>query len=221
MVNTEELLKLKELLDNGAITQEEFEQQKARLFSVAEPAKEKPRKKIGLFVAIAAVVIVCIAIIGSNDSDTQDSSVASGTMQQTETAQAQPKQPQVPAEFAQECPVSVSASMYDNIIGMPELECNIKNLTDREIAAVKLYFAPKDVYGEELEGIFTTNHLYTDNPIAAGSSANRSWQLLDSEVKSGDVYVYSVYFTDGTEWGDKEATTSIVKKHGQKISVSY
>ena len=43
--------------------------------------------------------------------------------------------------------------------------------------------------------------------------------MLDSEIKSGDVYVYSVYFSDGSEWGDKDASVSNIKKYGYKTKV--
>ncbi len=35
--------------------------------------------------------------------------------------------------------------------------------------------------------------------------------MIDTETKSGDIYVYSVYFLEGTEWGNKEASVSDIK----------
>lgn len=160
------------------------------------------------------VFVIALGSSGSEDSG--------GT--QTEPVQQevkQPEKPAVPQEFADVCPVTVSASIYDNIIGFPELECSVKNNTAKEIAAVQFYFVPKDVYGDELDGIFAQNKLYTDAPIAPNGTDKRAWQLLEQEIKSGDIYIYSVYFTDGSEWGDRNATVSKIKKHGQKINVSY
>lgn len=211
MSNIDKLTKLKELLDGGIITQEEFDNEKKQILSIENKKKNMP-KNLGLCIAIFFVVVICISIISSTFSRTE---TASTDVEKKVTEQ------KVPDEFSGDCPVEVSGYIYDNIIGVPELSCSIKNNTDKEIAAVKLYFSPKDVYGEEVDGIFATKQLYTDNPISAGSSTKRSWQMIDGEIKSGDLYVYSVYFSDGTEWGNKDAVTSDVKKYGYKIQVSY
>lgn len=204
-MNTDKLKQLKELLDMGAISQEEFDSQKKELMQ-----NEKPgiKKNLGLVIGIIFVVIICISII-ANSNPSQDT-VAQKNMEAS-----------APTEFSNPCPVEVSASLYDNIIGMPELKCSIKNTTEKEIAAVKIYFIPKDVYGEEINTVFTTHELYTDTAISPGSTSARNWQLMDNAVKSGDVYVYSVYFSDGTEWGKKEVPASDIKKYAYKISVKY
>ena len=64
MINTEKLKKLKDLLDAGAITQEEFEQQKSMLFSESSP-KSKISDKVKIALGIVAVVLICFAIIGA------------------------------------------------------------------------------------------------------------------------------------------------------------
>lgn len=208
MLNTDKLKQLKELLDMGAISQEEFEEQKQMLIQQENPKK---KKNIGLIITIAVVAVICLSIISSVGTESEDSQ----ELPQTKIENS------IPEEFADMCPVEVSSSMYDNIIGVPEIKCTFKNGTDKEIAAIKLYFSPRDVYGADVSTIFTTNELYTDDPIAAGGSSSRSWQLLDSEIKSGDVFIYSVYFSDGTEWGDKDASVSDIKKYGYKISTKY
>ena len=53
----------------------------------------------------------------------------------------------------------------------------------------------------------------------AGRSDTITWQFLDKEVKKIKLYVYSVYFSDGTEWGDREATKSVILKNGLEIEV--
>ncbi len=161
------------------------------------------------WVVIALVVIIIgVAASGDGSSDTGTDNPA-GVVQQT-----------IPDEFAGDCPVSLSATVKDNIIGMPELTCHFKNLTDKEIAAIKLYFDPQDVYGKTVDTVFTTHELYTDEAIAANGSCSRSWQMLDQEIKSGKVYLYSVYFADGTEWGNKDASVSQIKKYGIEISAN-
>ena len=168
------------------------------------------KKNIGLIITIIVVAIICLSIIFGTGSENNSA----------ETSQVKIES-QIPKEFEGVCPVEVSTSMYDNIIGVPELKCTFTNKTDKEIAAIKLYFSPKDVYGADVDTIFTTKELYTDNPISAGGSATRNWQLLDSEIKSGEIYVYSVYFSDGTEWGNKSASVSDIKKYAYKIQTKY
>lgn len=208
MLNTDKLKQLKELLDMGAISQEEFDIQKSELMQEQQPKK---KKNIGLIVTISFVVIICLSLIFGGNSEIEKSKKSSQTNIENS----------VPEEFSSPCPVSISSSMYDNIIGVPEIKCTFKNNTDKEIAAIKLHFSPRDVYGEEIDNILTTNELYTDNPIAAAGSSSRSWQLLDSQIKSGDLYVYSVYFSDGTEWGNKDASVSDIKKYAYKINTKY
>ena len=80
---------------------------------------------------------------------------------------------------------------------------------------------PKDVYGEDINSIFSQNKLQCDTAISANGSESVAWQLLEQETKSGELYVYSVYFEDGTEWGDRNAVASTIKKYVQKIDVAY
>lgn len=58
-----------------------------------------------------------------------------------------------------------------------------------------------------------------DDTIAAGASDSGSWQFLDQAVKTVKLYVYSVYFADGTQWGDKDAVKSTILKQGLEIQV--
>lgn len=216
MISTEKLKKLKDLLDTGAITQEEFEQQKKELFS---ENNKSPRfsDKAKIIVGIIAVAMVCFAIIGSfvpEDNASHLKNQNNATVQSSLVSN-------IPVEFQDNCPISIEAKMYDNIIGVPELSCNITNNTDKEISAIKLYFSPKDVYGEAVNNILAPNQLYTDEPLLAKSSVTKTWQLLDTSIKSGDLYIYSVYFSDGSEWGNKDAATSDIKKYGYKLETKY
>lgn len=204
----DELLQLKKLLDEGIISKEEFDKEKEALLS-----KRKRKSNKGLVIGIACVVVLCLMIIGSNGGNKNSDSISGAVP--TEGVS------KVPKEFSGEFPVSVSGRMYDNIIGMPELSLSFSNTTDQNISAIKIYFSPTDVYGEEVSGIFTTNQLYTDDTIAAGATVSKAWQMLDSSIKAGNVYVYSIYFEDGTEWGNKDAATSDIKKYGYKFNVKY
>ncbi|MBE6605410.1 MAG: SHOCT domain-containing protein [Ruminococcaceae bacterium] len=207
-MNADEILKLKKLLDEGVITQEEFEKEKSKYLN----KNIKKKNNFGLIIGIICVFLICCIIVSTN-TDTVDNQ----NDQTQETLIIQ----QTPEEFSSEIPISLSGKMYDNIIGVPELSLSITNNTDKNISAIKLYFSPRDVYGEDVTGIFVTNELYTDTTISARSSTTKAWQLLESTIKSGDVYVYSIYFEDGTEWGNKTAALSDIKKYGYKLKVKY
>ena len=43
--------------------------------------------------------------------------------------------------------------------------------------------------------------------------------MIEQSVKTVKLYVYSVYFTDGTEWGDKDAPTTKILKGAPTIEV--
>ena len=131
------------------------------------------------------------------------------------------KETEIPSEFAMDFPITISTSMYDNIIGFPEIKCHIKNNTDKVIAAIQLYLLPKDVYGEEVHSIFVTNKLQCDTTIPANGADAFTWQMVENSIKSGDLYVYSVYFSDGSEWGDRNASVSTIKKYAKKTEAKY
>lgn len=124
-------------------------------------------------------------------------------------------------KFAEECPIEVVAKVKDNIIDYPELRCNIKNKTSKDIIAYELYFVPKDVYDEEVNSIFTSKKLGGNDMLKANKSRDVKWSILDREVKKGDLYVYSVTFDDGSSWGERDIYVKEVKKYGTQIPVSF
>ena len=183
--------------------------------SVVDEKKDPPKKKkkkLPIIVAVLIFLIVMIAAIGSGETEpsTEETKKPVKTTAVTTT---------VPEEYSDSCPVIVSATIEDNIINVPEISCHIKNNTNKDIEAIQFYFVPLDVYGEEVNSIMATNRFYTDNRISAGTSTTQNYQLLDQTIKTGTLYVYSVYFSDGTEWGDKDASTTYIKKYSEKIAV--
>ena len=124
-------------------------------------------------------------------------------------------------KFAEECPIEVVAKVKDNIIDYPELRCNIKNKTGKDIIAYELYFVPKDVYDEEVNSIFTSKKLGGNDMLKANKSRDVKWSMLDREVKKGDLYVYSVTFDDGSSWGDKDIYSKKIKEYGVQIPISF
>lgn len=164
-------------------------------------AKNK-KPPIWLFAVAVFFFIAALGVAGSNASGGANGTVSNGNN-----------------AFSGNCGITATAQMGKSIIGYPMLTVNIKNTTNKEIAAIRFYAVPYDVYGEEVTGIFAQHNLYTDDAIAAGGSDSCEWQFIEQEVKTVKLYVYSVYFSDGTEWGNKDATKSQILKNGLLIEV--
>lgn len=122
--------------------------------------------------------------------------------------------------FDGDCGIVASAEIGNNIIGFPELKITITNTTDKDISAIKFYSVPQDVYGKEITGFTTQKNLYTDDSIPAGATKTISYQFIEQSVKTVKLYVYSVYFADGTEWGNKDATSSKILREAPTIDVT-
>lgn len=175
-------------------------------------------------------VIIVFAFIGavgssggSGDADTNSGSPASTASASASVSNNEQQTTVSTSEktsvFAGDCGISAVAEMGTDIIGQPTVSVSITNTTDKDISAIKFYAVPLDVYGDELKGVFAMNNLTTDDTLSAGKSDTRTWQFLDTEVKTIKLYVYSVYFKDGTEWGDREATKSVILKNALEIEV--
>lgn len=128
--------------------------------------------------------------------------------------------PAIAQSFSGDSGVTASASIGKDIIGHPQVTIKIKNNTEKEIAALLFYAIPYNVYGEEVKSFLVTKRLFSDDPLASGKSDTRFWQLLDTKVKTVKLYLFSVYFEDGTQWGDKEADREDIITKGQPITVT-
>ena len=169
-------------------------------------------KKWWLWVIIA---IVFISIVSAGGNDASSSNSSGGTQSPGNTVSSNEKTD----AFSGDCGISAVAEMGTDIIGQPTVTVSVNNTTGQDIRAVQFYAVPLNVYGEELKGILAQNRLSTDDTIAAGASKSINWHFLDNHVESVKLYVYSVYFADGTQWGDKDATKSVILKRGLEITV--
>lgn len=133
--------------------------------------------------------------------------------------------------FDGDCGVAVSAKIKkenSNYLGIDEseLEITIKNTTEKEIAAIKFYAVSFDVYGDEIQGRGGSGDLFTDDAISPGETTQISYfssyldRPFNQSVKMVKLYVYSVYFSDGSEWGDRNATASEIIKAAPTIEVT-
>ena len=121
--------------------------------------------------------------------------------------------------FYDDCGVSVSATLSKDILNYAELNISVKNTADKEIAAVKLYAIPQNVYGDEIDSWFAPREILYDTAIPAEGCGCFTHSFLDESVKTVTLYVYSVYFSDGTEWGDRNAKKATILKEAREVNV--
>lgn len=181
-------------------------------------ASNKPPiyKRVWFWLVIIFIVLPIISsIFISEPSDANDSSNSNTANTTTEDNKPAEK----PSPFDGDCGITASAEMGSSIIGYPELKINITNTTDKDISAIKFYAVPCDVYGDEITGWTSQNYLYTDTTIGAGASTSINYDFIEDSVKTLKLYVYSVYFDDGTEWGNKDAIKSTILDKGTQIQV--
>lgn len=196
-------------------------------------AKNKPPiyKRVWFWLVIVFVVIPIIGGIAGGGGDSTNSSnnsnetvsSSSNTISSNSNTASSNSNNVVSAKnsnFDGDCGIAASAEMGSSIIGLPELTISVTNTTDKDISAIQFYAIPCDVYGDEITGWTSQNKIYTDTSIGAGKSDTMSFQFIEDSVKTLKLYVYSVYFADGTEWGDKDATKSTILSNGALIEVS-
>lgn len=211
---SKDLMILNSKLDSGEITKDTYDLQLAVLIN----KKKQDTRRNTIFMVLGAVAFffIMIVVIAVSSSSPGAGNNPGGEAAVTASA---PEAPNVPTEYSAGCPVSYTADIADNIIGVTEITCSIKNNKPKQIAAVKFYFEPTDVYGEVIDGIFTVNELSSNDAISANGTAKLSWSILDDNVTGGNLYLYSVYFSDGTYWGNKDAGKSEAMKYGVKTTV--
>ena len=131
-----------------------------------------------------------------------------------------PKVTPITSVFDGDCGITASAEIENNILNYPELSITVTNTSNKNIFAIKFYAVHKNVYGEEINSIFAQNKLYTDSTISVGNTTTLTYSLLDQSIKNVTLYVYSVYFEDGTEWGNKDASTKAILADAPTIEVA-
>lgn len=185
----------------------------AKVCPVCGAKNKKPiYKRVWFWVLI--VLIISSALSGISSTPTSE------TTKNDDAAQTQKVVSSQDPAFDGDCGIQASAQMGSSVIGLPELNVSITNTTDKQISAIQFYAVPCDVYGNEITGWTSQNNLYIDDAIPAGGSDSISYQFIEDSVKTLKLYVYSVYFADGSEWGNKDAGKSTILKNGAQIEVS-
>ena len=200
------------------------------LFGRSRGMKKKTLVWVSIIVAFALyMIILLISVSGAPQSNSETSSpnqesssieTKKGNDEKNNKTHEKDQTTSAKSVFDGDCGISASAEIGNNIINYPELKITITNTTNKEISAIKFYAVPYDVYGEEINLWTTQKNLYTDNAIPAGRTKTISYQFIEQSVKTVKLYVYSVYFEDGTEWGDRNATSSKITKNAPTINVT-
>ena len=117
------------------------------------------------------------------------------------------------------CPISIRVSYYTSD---QTLSITATNNGDKTISAIKYLIVVYDVYGNTLNqygyGSFALTATYDKFNIYSEKSATGDWRLNGfSDGKSLDIYIYSVYYSDNTEWGSRELSTANIIKYAPKI----
>lgn len=120
--------------------------------------------------------------------------------------------------FNEPCPISISVMYFTSD---QTLSITHTNQSGKTIAAIKYLIVVYDAYGEELKkygyGVSALTATYDNWNTSPGGRNTGDWKLngFDSG-KSIDIYIYSVLFTDNTEYGNKNLTVSDIKSYAPK-----
>jgi len=124
--------------------------------------------------------------------------------------------------FIEPCPISISVMYFTSD---QTLSITHTNQSGKTIAAIKYLIVVYDAYGEELKkygyGASALTATYDNWNTSPGGRNTGDWKLngFDSG-KSIDIYIYSVLFTDNTEYGNKNLTVSDIKNYAPKNHIA-
>ncbi|MFA5954237.1 MAG: hypothetical protein WC817_01725 [Patescibacteria group bacterium] len=154
------------------------------------------RHKTAITVAVL-VVLVIVAAASSTSTNKLDSSTATTTpVVSSKPSAATIAQEPIPLEI-------VKSSVTKDIIGMPQANVTIKNVSDKTIDAYKLHIRMFNSFGEPASflGDNVFNGLSQGSLIAPSKTGSDAWSLFGHDTTSKiEVEPYHVHFTDGTTW---------------------
>lgn len=124
--------------------------------------------------------------------------------------------------FAGPCPISLSNIQY--FTKSQTLSITHKNQSDKTILAIKYLLVIYDVYGKELKkygyGSSVLTATYDDWATNPGDFYTGGWKLNGfTGGKQLDIYIYSVLFTDHTEYGNRNLSVGDIKSYAPKEHV--
>lgn len=169
------------------------------------------------------LVLILIGIVNSpsesssNNTNKQESSKIEETLKKENDNKIKP----IKSVFEGDSGVRLSAEIKDNeyISSIVEMDTRIQNTTDKDINAIEFYIVYYDVYGDKINNILDSNHLFSDSKILANNSNTITYTFMNSKVYSADLYLYSVYYEDGSSWGNKDASKLEILENAPLIKV--
>lgn len=120
--------------------------------------------------------------------------------------------------FYGSCPISIRVMYFTSD---QTLSITHTNQSGKTITAIKYLIIVYDAYGEELKkygyGASALTATYDNWNTSPGGRNTGDWKLngFDSG-KSIDIYIYSVLFTDNTEYGYRNLTVNDIKSYAPK-----
>ncbi len=162
------------------------------------------------------IAVIFICIIGGTVRELENlnykdiDTMAEKTEATTET---------VSSVFDGNCGIAASAKIESNTINMFQSDITITNTAGKEITAIRFYVVLYNVSGGEITGASDQRTLSVSTPIPADETTTISYQPIENGVRNMKLYVYSVCFADGTQWGDKDAATSEILSDAPTIEV--
>lgn len=153
-------------------------------------------------VILAVLLLIIIASVKSADQNIAQPNSAtkdnSAPAVQTAVEPSSPEQPKEPS------PISIEkSSVTRDMIGTPEANVTLKNISKKEIDGVKARIKTFNNFDEPVNGFLDDNtfEAISQDKIQPGKTNDSTWTLYNFDGTSKiKVEIYHVHFTDGTAW---------------------
>ena len=96
--------------------------------------------------------------------------------------------------------IAAGALLKDNQTGKALAQVKFKNISDKQIKAIKISVSAFDISGKELEGVAEYQYLDLTAARTAEFGHKQAVTLPDAVTRSIEVKCTDVFFTDGTVW---------------------
>ena len=121
--------------------------------------------------------------------------------------------------FDSPCPITIDVEYHTS---KQSLIISVTNDSDKQIKAIKYMVIVYDAYGEVVKkydyGATEISLTYDSRALNSHDSSLGKWTLNGFEDgRSLDIYIYDVYYSDGSEWGSREITVDGIKAYATKI----
>lgn len=125
------------------------------------------------------------------------------------------------SKFSGSSQISIQPKFYTS---SKNLHIKATNNSSTTITAVKYLIVPLDAYGNNIKrygnGVIQLTATHNDS-INAGSYGTNAWTVSGfTGISNVRVYVYSVRFSNGTEWGSSTASPELAKAFGSSWSAT-